>query len=291
MDEVIYEHLISQAELADVLTSWDGEPAIFNREAPLAEDENWASGAQYPRIIFGLDMQEDPERKISGTLTLDVHFSTEVFLEDIEPIVRRTLDQKFFSDTENTIAVNWRSNNPFVTPESGDQIAGVTMVFDVVAFPDQHLTFPCPVTAVDTFVKDLFKKFIVIGTDELPHVFEATDSVPVLYVRLKELKSSTRPNTYFTQWYDATMVVHVIAPDITKREKVAKILIEALGRRRERITMPDGAPMMISQVIEQMGSDQLKTGQITMIGTYGILTRFCRKPLNNITTSLKQETE
>ena len=285
MDEVIYEHLIEQPDLMDILTSYDERPAVFNREAPAAEDEEWADGAQYPRIIFGLDMQEDPERKISGTLTLDVYFSTEVFLEDIEPMVRRTLDQKFFSDTDNTIAVNWRSNNPFVTPESGDQIAGVTMVFDVVALPGQHLTFPCPVTALDEFVKEIFPKFTVIGMDRLPHVFEATDSIPVLYVRLRELKSSTRPNTYFTQWYDATMVVHVIAPDITAREKVAKILIEALGRRRERIKMPDGSPMMISQVVEQMGADQLKTGQITMTGTYGLLTKFSGTPLKSIKIS------
>lgn len=291
MDEVIYEHLKEQHGLINILTSYADEPAIFNREAPAAEDEEWADGAQYPRIIFGLDMQEDPERKISGTLTLDVYISTDVFIEDIEPKVRSALDQKFFSDTENTIAVNWRSNNPFTTPEAGDQIAGVTMVFDVVALPDQHLTFPCPVTALDMFVKEVFPDFIVIGMDDLPSVFEATDSIPVLYVRLRELKSSTRPNTYFTQWYDATMMVHVIAPDITVREKLAKILIETLGRRRERITMPDGAPMMISQVIEQMGADQLKTGQITMTGTYGLLTQFVSTPLNHITTTLKKETE
>ena len=283
MDEVIYEYLTEQQDLRDILTSWDERPAVFNREAPAAEDGYWANGAQSPRIIFGLDMQEDPERKISGTLTLDVYISTEIFLEDIEPIVRNLLDQKFFSDTENTIAVNWRSNNPFYTPDKGDQIAGMTMVFDVVALPDQHLTFPCPVTALDTFIKSVFPDYIVIGTDELPSVFEATDSTPVLYVRLRELKTSTRPSTYFTQWYDATMMVHVIAPDITVREKVSKILIETLGVHRERITMPDGAPMMISLVVEQMGADQLKTGQISMTGTYGLLTKFDGTPLKNIT--------
>ena len=283
MDEVIYEYLTEQQDLRDILTSWNERPAVFNREAPAAEDDYWVNGAQYPRIIFGLDMQEDPERKISGTLTLDVYISTEIFLEDIEPIVRNLLDQKFFSDTENTIAVNWRSNNPFYTPDKGDQIAGMTMVFDVVALPDQHLTFPCPVTALDTFIKSVFPDYIVIGTDELPSVFEATDSIPVLYVRLRELKTSTRPSTYFTQWYDATMMVHVIAPDITVREKVSKILIETLGVHRERITMPDGAPMMISQVVEQMGADQLKTGQISMTGTYGLLTKFDGTPLKNIT--------
>lgn len=220
-----------------------------------------------------------------------MYFSTDIFLEDIEPIVRGVLDQKFFSDAENTIAVNWRSNNPFVTPESGDQIAGATMVFDVVAFPDQHLTFPCPVTALDTMVKGIFPDYIVIGTDELKPVFEATDEVPVLYVRLRDLKASTRPDTYFVQWYDATMMVHVIAPDINAREKVAKLLLEALGVRRQRITMPDGSPMMISQIIEQMGADQLKTGQITITGTYGILTKFSGTPLNNINTALKTETE
>ena len=283
MDEVIYKYLTKNTEITDLLAKYADTPAIFNREAPAAIDEDWNDGqTQYPRIIFGLDMQDDPEREISGTLTLDVYITPDVFLENIEPIVHKALDQKFFADAENTIAVNWRTNTPFTTPESGDQIAGVTMVFDVVALPVQHLNYPCPVTAVDSFVKKLFPDYIVIGQDNLPEVFEATDEKPVLYVRLRNLSDSSRPNTYFTQWYDATLMVHIIAPDLTTRSTIAKMLLEAIAIRRQRITMPDDSPMMVNRTDTQMGADQLKTGQITITGTYGILTQFGGTPLKNI---------
>ena len=92
MDEVIYKYLTKNTEITDLLAKYADTPAIFNREAPAAIDENWNDGqTQYPRIIFGLDMQDDPEREISGTLTLDVYITPDVFLENIEPIVHKAV--------------------------------------------------------------------------------------------------------------------------------------------------------------------------------------------------------
>lgn len=273
MEEIIYNYLISQTNITDKLTTYHGIPAIFNREAPAATDPGWKPGQQYPRIIYGLDMQDDPERKTSGTLIMDVYISNEIFLEDIVPAVVDSVTERFFSDDTNTIAVMWRQNEPFSTADDGSEINGSTITFDVVSFPSQHLSFPCPVTAVDIYLKKLFPDYIILGSDSPSGMFQATDEKPVLYTRLQQINQGTYPGTYHVTWYNPVMVIHVIAPSITVRETILKQIIEHM-QRDIRIMMPDKAPMMLQRVAVTTGADQLKIGQLVVEGTYGILREY-----------------
>lgn len=283
MEEIIFQYLISQKDITEKLTSFEDAPAIFNREAPAAADSGWKPGQQYPRIIFGLDMQEDPERKTSGTLIMDVYISHEIMLEDIIPGVVSAVSGRFFSDEENTIAVLWRQNEPFSTAEDGSEINGSTITFDVVSFPSQHLSFPCPITAVDTYLKGIFPDYVVLGVDNPTGVFQATDEKPVLYTRLQQINPGTYPGNYHCTWYNPVMVIHVIAPSVTVRETVLKQIIERM-QRDIRIKMPDKAPMMLQRVAVTTGADQLKVGQLVVEGSYGILREYPdAEPLNNLT--------
>lgn len=282
MEEIIYNYLVSNESITEKLTRYQDIPAVFNREAPAATNSEWKAGQQYPRIIFGLDMQEDPERKTSGTLIMDVYISNDIFLEDIIPAVADAVSGRFFSDEKDTIAVMWRQNEPFSTAEDGSEISGSTITFDVVSFPAQHLSFPCPVTAVDTYLKNLFPDYVVMGEDHISGVFQATDESPVLYTRLQQINPGTYPGTYHCTWYNPVMVVHVIAPSITVRECVLKQIIENM-QRDIRIMMPDKAPMMLQRVAVTMGADQLKIGQLVIEGTYGILREYPEiDPIKNI---------
>lgn len=273
MEEIIYQYLLSQQNIAEKLITYDEKPAIFHREAPASTDEAWQQGNQYPRIIFGLDMQEDPERKTSGSLIMDVYISDDVFLEDIIPLVKGAVSGCFFSDSTDTIAVMWRQTDPFGTPEDGSQIAGATIIFDVVAFPPQHLSYPCPITAVDTYLKKLFPDFKILGIDTPSGTFRATDDIPVLYTRLQQINPGTYPGTYHVTWYNPVMIVHVIAPSVAVRETILKQIIEHI-QQDIRIMMPDKAPMMIQRIMVTAGADQLKIGQLLIEGTYGILREY-----------------
>lgn len=282
MEEIIYQYLLSQQNIAEKLVTYNDVPAIFNREAPAATDEAWEAGKQYPRIIFGLDMQDDPERKTSGTLIMDVYISNDLFLEDIIPLVINAVSGCFFSDSTDTIAVMWRQTDPFATPEDGSQIAGATITFDVVAFPSQHLSYPCPVTAVDTYLKALFPTYNILGIATPSGTFRATDNVPVLYARLQQINPGTYPGNYHCTWYNPLIIVHIMAPSVTVRETILKKLIEHI-RQDIRIMMPDNAPMMVQRVTVQAGADQLKVGQLTIEGTYGILRQYPEvDPINKI---------
>lgn len=273
MESVIFQYLIEQKNITDKLTTYQERPAIFNREAPAAVDENWKPGQQYPRIIFGLNMQEDPERKTSGTLIMDVYISNDVFLEDIVPVVVDSVSGCFFSKEKDTIAVLWRQSEPFSTAEDGSEINGSTITFDVVAFPSQHLSFPCPVTAVDTYLKDLFPDYCILGNDSPSGTFRATDERPVLYTRLQQYSPASNPGNYHCTWYNPVMVIHVIAPSVTVREIILKTIIEHM-QQDTRIKMPDKAPMRLLRLSFTAGADQLKAGQLSVEGTYGILRKY-----------------
>lgn len=282
MEKIIYQYLSKQESITQMLTTYQGIPAVFNREAPAATDGNWKAGQQYPRIVFGLDMQEDPERKTSGKLIMDVYISNDVRLEDILPAVTDAVNGCFFSNERDTIAVMWQQNEPFSTAEDGSEISGATMTFDVVSFPDQHLSFPCPVTAVDTYLKSLFPDYIILGNDSPSGMFRATDEKPVLYTRLQQINPGSFPSTYHVTWYNPVMVVHVISPSLTVRETVLKQIIEQM-QKDIRIKMPDKAPMRLQRVAVTMGADQLKVGQLAIEGTYGLLRTYLEvEPINNI---------
>ena len=272
IEQIIYEYLISEQTIIDKLTTYDGVPAVFHMEAPNDQDELWDKGPKYPRVIYELSMKEDPERQTSGMLMVDFYFNTDsgIFIEEVNPIFINAISGRFFTDEKDTIAAVWRQSDPFTTPENGSHVAGVTITFDVYAFP-QQLTFePDPVKAVNEYIKTLCPEITRICIDQTESVWQATDKAPAVYVRLQRINPGTFHSTYHVTWYNPIMLLHVMAPSMDTRTIILKRIVETL-QQKQRIILPDGSPLMIVRMALTVGADQLKIGQLSIEASYGIL--------------------
>ena len=160
----VREHLICQKELEPFLATYADQMAIFNQEAPADTDAGWGSTSQYGRVVFNVEMQDDPERKVSGTMVVDVYCEDGVQIpEEIEPIIRELIDGYFFSNPAVTIAAQWSSSSYFSGPT--EKVVGVTLTFKLLDFPMQITADPDPIALINEWTaKDLPA---IIGTESV----------------------------------------------------------------------------------------------------------------------------
>lgn len=271
IEEVIYTHMQDNGnDLGPFLATYANKMAIFNQEAPKDTDSAWNQGSQYGRIVFLVDMREDVERKVSGTLTIDIECEDgKQVPEEIAPIVLSLIDGYFFTDSELTMAARWNQSNYFTDPTK--KVIGVTMTFDILAFPLQTTTDPDPILACNTWLAAVYPEAKIIGTDTLEAIWKPTDEAPALYSRLVKLVTSSKIRSNANvDWFDAEIRVHALAPTLNIREAICKTIVETLTRLT-RIMMSDKSPMQVWTVTATMSADQLRTGQITINATYGVL--------------------
>jgi hypothetical protein len=283
MEGIIYKYLCDCEELTGNLTSWSGIPAIFQTKAPDDTDVDWGE-SQYPRIIFDLDMQADPERKVSGQLMIDVmceNNSDSVQLEDLENAVKTAVDGCFFSNEEITISSQWRNCNPFMQGND-DEIIGTTLVFDVIAYPKYTTESPDPISSTNLWIKTLYPYAHVIGNDKLPETWKPLDTSPAIYCRVSNLSESKRmKSTYSVDWIGAEIHIHIMAPSDNVRASFAKQIIQLLVHAT-RIMLDDGSPMLIDKSNVNLSADPMRVGQVVVGTTYGVLTEKIHQKLNNI---------
>ena len=72
LEELIYKRFSGAKELTKYLSIFSGCPAIFSPEAPEDNQDGWEGRAQYPRIVYNLDIQANEERKSAGTLLVSL---------------------------------------------------------------------------------------------------------------------------------------------------------------------------------------------------------------------------
>lgn len=271
MEEIIYQYLSGQFADDDTLTSYMGLPAVFNTKAPDDKDDGWDANSQYPRVIFDLNMQADPERKVSGQLYIDImcEHNMTAPIEDIEALLKEAVDGCFFSNEEMTISAQWNTQKDFEEPD--DKVSGTTLVFDVLAYPVQITESPDPVAATNLWLKTLYPDAYVIGKDELPTTWNPTDNSPAIYCSLYRIGDSPRlKSSYNVDWFGAELHVNVMAPSESIRSTLCKQIIQLLTHAT-RIILDDGSPMLIDNVSSNMTADPLRIGQIKINGTYGVL--------------------
>lgn len=286
IEKPLYSHLQSCQDLQPFMAVHNGKMAVFNQEAPDDMDKGWEKGSQYGRLVFAVDMTDDPERKVSGVLQADVMCEADHQApEEIEPIVRRLIDGYFFSTEEITIAAQWRSSNYFTT--STEKIIGVTLNFDLLAFPKQTTIEPDPIALINQWTNGAVAGAIVIGHDQIPEVWRPTAENIAVYWRLGSIqKCSWIPDTYNCSWQTATLYGHIMAQDENTAILIARWISNTLTIKK-RLIFDDMAPLMIDRNIQiNPTHDMLRTGQITVEGTYGILTPPPeRNPLNHISVN------
>ena len=296
IEKEIYTHLQNQKSiLGSYLTTYAGKMAIFNQEAPADTDEQWGTQSQYGRLVFALDLSDDPERKYSGTLAIDVLCENgKQIPEEMEPIVRSLIDGYFFSTNEITIAAQWSASNYFTEPT--EKVIGVTITFGLLAFTKQTTIEPDPIALINkwsgTELKEILGKNIrVIGYDDMESAWKPTNETPAIYWRLTNISScSWIPDTYNCSWHTATVNGHILAPDKDVCAIIARQIDNALTLKR-RLIFDDMSPLMVDRNIRvNLGNDKMRVGQITVDATYGILQApRPYTPINNISMNGKED--
>lgn len=272
------QHLLQQEALSPFLATYAGDMAIFNQEAPADNDSGWGDGSQYGRIVFYIDMQDDPQRNISGTMGVDIYCEsgTEQVPEAIEPILRSLIDGYFFSNESVTIAAQWRSTQYSTEPTKN--VVGATLVFNLLDFPTQQTTDPDPIALFNDWTEhDLpeiigVKRIRVIGKDKLPVAWKPSNDYPALYWRIGEIRNCVWiPETYQCTWETAVIWGHIMASDSAAATRIARLIQNTLITKR-RLIFDDMAPLMIDRNINVTpANDPLRIGLINLEGTYGIL--------------------
>jgi len=272
LEDLIYERLIKSQELPPLLAKFNKAPAVFFQNAPDDKATGWESGMQYPRIDYVVDLQHNPERKTSGTLTLNI-WSTEsgISPEELEPIVRQLLCGVFLvPDNSHPYVLTWARSDPFelTGKYDGGIIAGITLIFDVFAFPMQVTTDPDPILAINHYIKDYAPEAIIIGADELERETVPTADKPAFYFRLETIQTERETNTVV--WVDAVLAGHIFAAG----EEVTwiKSLFDVLALDGE-VTMMDGSPMFIRNLKADTALNATSAGQVRISVRFGLLRR------------------
>ena len=282
MEKVINEYLCEI--LSNYTTKYLDMPAVFNGSAPQDTDDGWEEDTQYPRAIFELNMQADPARKVAGQLYIDVmceNAANSVQPEELEAVVNLSVGDCFFSTDDMTISARWNRSDAFKQGED-DKVSGITLTFDILAFPLQTTTEPDPIDCVNSWLKTLYPNSKVIGKDVLPKVWVPTSESPALYVRNVGLSDSPKMNsTYYVEWLQVSMALSVIAPNIEVSTKMLRMITEVL-KAATRLILSDNSPLMIDDIKVNHEANPLNTGQIQVKATYGVLRKQEATKLNHI---------
>ena len=270
LEDLIYQRLCGSVDLQAVLASYQEVPAVFYQSAPDDTSGGWENRRQYPRIDYVIDYQANPERKTSGVITLNIYCASDgVPPEEIEPAVRSLLKDVFLSPTEGApYALAWARTDAFEI--KGDaQIIGVTVTFDIYAFPSHETVDPDPIQTMNHYIEKMYRNAIVIGGNrEIPETFQPTAEKPVFYFRLIGLDLDRETNT--VAWMNGTIACHLFAGG--EEVKYLKALTDMLALAGE-VLMPDTSPMLIRRLQADASLSALVAGQLRLYTQFGILRR------------------
>lgn len=284
IEQAVYEHLKAQSELTDHLTTHGGEPAIFHRKAPDDTDPQWGYGSQYGRVVFETDLQGDPERIMGGTLVVDVMCDRNgCHSEELEPVIKRLVHGYFFSNGTFAVAAQWKNSSYFT--EKDGEVNGYTINFELLGFPIISTGTPDVIARLNEWTAANFPNLHVINYDALPSsAWKPTGEESAVYWRLvQDSPAGWIPDTAQTIWRTATIRGHIFSEDLSQASTEARDLIVALYASK-RLLRAGETPIMVNRKNSQdNGADPLRTGQVTVEGTYGVIVRFgTDKTYNNI---------
>lgn len=273
IEHALYQHLQEQQALLPFLAEYDSKMAIFNQEAPADTDSFWGEGSQYGRIVFSVDLQGDPERTMGGMLTVDILCKgDEQFPEEIEPILRPLIHGYFFCKKKFVAAAQWKNSSYFSEPTR--EVNGCTLTFDLLAFPIITTSKPDVVARLNEWTAK-FPNVHVINYAPLPtQAWKPTRGEAAVYWRRVSVKpAGWIPDTYQTIWRTATIRGHIFAEPAEVATLSEKLVIGLYAAKR---LLKDGeAPVMVNRSNStDDGADALRTGQVTVEATYGVIVHF-----------------
>ncbi len=271
LETLLRARLTAQVELTELIAIYADSPAIFLQEAPMDTDESW-QGAKYPQVVFSIEKFADAERTEEGKLSIDVVCAeTSAQPEDIEPIIRKGLTGVFFTVGSKVFSIKWKDSQVFkeTQEERNNILLGVTVGFDILAYPYMETSDPDPIAALAKFAVNWNEALYVIGYSELPEIFIPTRHSPALYFRTT--KKGILEQTSSVIWIEAVLAVHFFAPCLGDQMEWVEQFMQSLAYAGE-ITMLDGSPMFLLNVQSLAGSDEGR-GQISITVRYGLSRR------------------
>jgi len=272
-------------------------PAFFYQKSPRDSRPEWGAG-KYPRADFTVDTRQDPERNAAGTLTANIWVTTEcppIGEQDPDRAIEERLidlmSGTFFQSRDmGTVCISWDRSWPF-DYEGGNslqdtvpEVFGVTATFDLLAFPEQATFSPDPIAGLNAWTRLNFPGMRIIGYDRMEDAWKPTDENPAIYWRFEGTASTAR-QSYAVTWYDGTFAAHIIAGTVQERNRWTKAIIERAQADGE-VILDDESPMFIQRIEIHHGADELREGQMKLIGRYGALSSAMREraaqPINNL---------
>lgn len=275
IEQALLEHLRAQEVLTDCLSTYSGFPAVFSQEAPSDKDGAWDKGPQYGRIVFAVDLQGDPERTLGGLLSVDImcQKDTAPYPEDIEPIVRSLIHGYFFSNGTFTVSAQFKNSAYFTEPT--DQVTGCTVYFDLLAFPIITTSSVDVVARLNEWCSEI-PHLHVINHAPLPaEAWKPAEGESAVYWRkLSVDRANWIPDTFQTIWRTATVKGHIFSETLAEASDLAEDLTIRLYAAK-RLLKPGEAPIMVNRRNPtDNGADPLRTGQVTVEATYGVIVRY-----------------
>ena len=277
IENVIQKLLSENALLSEVLCKYDGAPAVFYGDVPNAQDECWEDGC-HPRIYFGVDWTKEQERKVAGTMMLNIFCNNEsdMLPEDIAETIKTDLSEVFLKD-DTMYCMVWERTDGFEMSGEEPKEIGVTMTFSVLDFTAVTLGIPCPIKGTMEYLKENVPEVSVIGMDSFDQIHKLTDDEAVTFVRLAS-ESADKRQSYSVRWFDTVMHIHVIAKSHVMRMRYISKINRLLEMDQE-VILEDKSPMFVEKISISAGADMLKVGQITINGRYGILRKDSEDPI------------
>ena len=266
MENLIRRRLTSNENLCALLARFGEEPAIFYQKAP-ADTDN--PETLYPQIIFAADKYADAARGTAGLLNVDI-ITTQITTppEEIERLVRGTLEGIFFKPQDGEIfSLKWQRTDVFTEPasERTPLIIGATMVFEIYEWVNAETSDPDPVQALNEWA-GMLDDFAIIGVTEFEEIYEPTREHPAIYFDVQRTKMVEQNNS--AVWLDATITLHVFAPDVRSRREWLTALNQRLLLTRA-VRLADGCPLQLKDAEYLTAAAEIQ-GQIRYVFRYGL---------------------
>ena len=282
IEQSIYEHLTG-ALGGSGFAQYGGKPAVFSQNAPADTDPGWAAGPQFPRLMFAADWEHSADRSFGGTMLVDITCQEQGVPPDaLETLIRELLHGWFFTDNGDTVAAQWVNSNYFTEPV--DKIAGVTMTFALLGFPKMTIS-PDVVARINVWTAEQLPQLSVINQTELPPAWKPETGAAVYWRIAATAPAGWIPDTYQTIWRTASLRGHVFAPDIASVTQTAQEIVCGLYAAKRLRKEHEALVMVNTNNSIDPTADALRTGQIMVDATFGVIVhRVADQPLNHIYT-------
>ncbi|MFI3254455.1 MAG: hypothetical protein R3Y63_09000 [Eubacteriales bacterium] len=299
IESLLLKQMTEDSLLSATLTKYGGEPSVFYQTAPPDEDSNWDEMC-FPRLQFNLDFSYDPERNRAGVLTVDVFTCAlnqsadgrnpdRILSERLEEIISGMF---YTPKGGQTFSAVWQNSEAYVfKDESEVETFGITVTFDLIAFPKQETFSPDPIVGLQSWAKENFPSVKVIGLEDLPELWRPSDEEPALYWRMTGAEATRE--MFACTWYMGEFYGHISCDSLEERNRWARAISEGISGGYS-LKLDDGSFLRIEKNLFRHDGNPLSEGQIALSGEFGVLSQRYTGvssdiPLNNGHFTKKEE--